>query len=319
MSLLKINALTKSYDNGFEALKSVNLEVQEGEILALLGPNGAGKTTLISATCGLTSITSGTISVSGFDIVKDRLDARRQIALVPQEIMLEPFEKVITTVRLSRGLFGLAPDEALIETILRRLSLWDKRNSRNMTLSGGMKRRVMIAKALSHNPKLLFLDEPSAGVDVELRNDMWKLVEELKAQGVTIILTTHYIEEAEEVADRVAIINHGDILLVEEKTNLMERLGKKELIIELQEPAAEIASTLAALPLTLSDDGSKLTYYYDAKQERTGITKLLAKMSEAGMRVKDLQTHTSSLEDIFVSLVQDEKSEDALSDKGAVR
>ena len=319
MSLLKINALTKSYDNGFEALKSVNLEVQEGEILALLGPNGAGKTTLISATCGLTSITSGTINVRGFDIVKDRLDARRHIALVPQEIMLEPFEKVITTVRLSRGLFGLAPDEALIETILRRLSLWDKRNSRNMTLSGGMKRRVMIAKALSHNPKLLFLDEPSAGVDVELRNDMWKLVEELKAQGVTIILTTHYIEEAEEVADRVAIINHGDILLVEEKTNLMERLGKKELIIELQEPAAEIASTLAGLPLTLSDDGSKLTYYYDAKQERTGITKLLAKMSEAGMRVKDLQTHTSSLEDIFVSLVQDEKSEDALSDKGAVR
>lgn len=319
MSLLKINALTKSYDNGFEALKSVNLEVREGEILALLGPNGAGKTTLISATCGLTSITSGTISVSGFDIVKDRLDARRQIALVPQEIMLEPFEKVITTVRLSRGLFGLAPDEALIETILRRLSLWDKRNSRNMTLSGGMKRRVMIAKALSHNPKLLFLDEPSAGVDVELRNDMWKLVEELKEQGVTIILTTHYIEEAEEVADRVAIINHGDILLVEEKSNLMERLGKKELIIELQEPAAEIASTLAGLPLTLSDDGSKLTYYYDAKQERTGITNLLAKMSEAGLRVKDLQTHTSSLEDIFVSLVQDEKSEDALSDKGAVR
>ena len=319
MSLLKINALTKSYDNGFEALKSVNLEVREGEILALLGPNGAGKTTLISATCGLTSITSGTISVSGFDIVKDRLDARRQIALVPQEIMLEPFEKVITTVRLSRGLFGLAPDEALIETILRRLSLWDKRNSRNMTLSGGMKRRVMIAKALSHNPKLLFLDEPSAGVDVELRNDMWKLVEELKEQGVTIILTTHYIEEAEEVADRVAIINHGDILLVEEKSNLMERLGKKELIIELQEPADEIASTLADLPLTLSDDGSKLTYYYDAKQERTGITNLLAKMSEAGLRVKDLQTHTSSLEDIFVSLVQDDKNEDAFSDKGAVR
>ena len=319
MSLLKINALTKSYDNGFEALKSVNLEVREGEILALLGPNGAGKTTLISATCGLTSITSGTISVGGFDIVKDRLDARRQIALVPQEIMLEPFEKVITTVRLSRGLFGLAPDEALIETILRRLSLWDKRNSRNMTLSGGMKRRVMIAKALSHNPKLLFLDEPSAGVDVELRNDMWKLVEELKEQGVTIILTTHYIEEAEEVADRVAIINHGDILLVEEKSNLMERLGKKELIIELQEPADEIASTLADLPLTLSDDGSKLTYYYDAKQERTGITNLLAKMSEAGLRVKDLQTHTSSLEDIFVSLVQDDKNEDAFCDKGAVR
>lgn len=317
MSLLKINALTKSYENGFEALKSVNLEVREGEILALLGPNGAGKTTLISATCGLTNITSGTISVGGHDIVKDRLAARRQIALVPQEIMLEPFEKVITTVRLSRGLFGLAPDEALIEAILRRLSLWDKRDSRNMTLSGGMKRRVMIAKALSHNPKLLFLDEPSAGVDVELRNDMWKLVEELKEQGVTIILTTHYIEEAEEVADRVAIINHGDILLVEEKASLMERLGKKELIIELQEPADGIPSTLADLPLSLSDDGTKLTYFYDAKQERTGITNLLAKLGEAGLRLKDLQTHTSSLEEIFVSLVQDDRAEEASGQKGA--
>ena len=317
MSLLKINALTKSYENGFEALKSVNLEVREGEILALLGPNGAGKTTLISATCGLTNITSGTIRVGGHDIVKDRLAARRQIALVPQEIMLEPFEKVITTVRLSRGLFGLAPDEALIEAILRRLSLWDKRDSRNMTLSGGMKRRVMIAKALSHDPKLLFLDEPSAGVDVELRNDMWKLVEELKEQGVTIILTTHYIEEAEEVADRVAIINHGDILLVEEKASLMERLGKKELIIELQEPADGIPSTLADLPLSLSDDGTKLTYFYDAKQERTGITNLLAKLGEAGLRLKDLQTHTSSLEEIFVSLVQDDRAEEASGQKGA--
>jgi len=309
MSLLKITSLMKSYDNGFEALKSVNLEVRKGEILALLGPNGAGKTSLISATCGLTNITSGSITVGGYDVVKQPLEARRQIALVPQEIMLEPFEKVITTVRLSRGLFGLAPDEAHIEKTLKRLSLWDKRDSRNMSLSGGMKRRVMIAKALSHSPKLLFLDEPSAGVDVELRNDMWRLVEELKDQGVTIILTTHYIEEAEEVADRVAIINHGDILLVEEKDALMSRLGKKELTIELQEAANAIPDSLSDLALTLSDDGMKLTYSYDAKQERTGITYLLSQLSEAGLRVKDLQTHTSSLEEIFVSLVNEDTEE----------
>ena len=299
----------KSYDNGFEALKSVNLEVRKGEILALLGPNGAGKTSLISATCGLTNITSGSITVGGYDVVKQPLEARRQIALVPQEIMLEPFEKVITTVRLSRGLFGLAPDEAHIEKTLKRLSLWDKRDTRNMALSGGMKRRVMIAKALSHSPKLLFLDEPSAGVDVELRNDMWRLVEELKDQGVTIILTTHYIEEAEEVADRVAIINHGDILLVEEKDALMSRLGKKELTIELQEAAKAIPDSLSDLALTLSDDGMKLTYSYDAKQERTGITYLLSQLSEAGLRLKDLQTHTSSLEEIFVSLVNEDTEE----------
>ena len=309
MSLLKITSLMKSYDNGFEALKSVNLEVRKGEILALLGPNGAGKTSLISATCGLTNITSGSITVGGYDVVKQPLEARRQIALVPQEIMLEPFEKVITTVRLSRGLFGLAPDEAHIEKTLKRLSLWDKRDSRNMSLSGGMKRRVMIAKALSHSPKLLFLDEPSAGVDVELRNDMWRLVEELKDQGVTIILTTHYIEEAEEVADRVAIINHGDILLVEEKDALMSRLGKKELTIELQEAAKAIPDSLSDLALTLSDDGMKLTYSYDAKQERTGITYLLSQLSEAGLRLKDLQTHTSSLEEIFVSLVHEDTEE----------
>ena len=306
MKLLEIKALKKRYEDGFEALKSVNLDVKQGEILALLGPNGAGKTTLISATCGLTNITSGSISVAGFDVQKQPLEARRQIALVPQEIMLEPFEKVITTVRLSRGLFGYAPDEAHIEKILRRLSLWDKKDNRNMSLSGGMKRRVMIAKALSHHPKLLFLDEPSAGVDVELRNDMWQLVRELKEEGVTIILTTHYIEEAEEVADRVAIINHGDILLVEEKTALMKRLGKKELIIELQEPTDKIPDQLSDLPLNLSDDGTKLTYHYDDKQERTGISQLLARMSEAGLRLKDLQTHTSSLEEIFVSLVNQE-------------
>ena len=310
MSLLQIQALTKSYENGFEALKSVNLEVREGEILALLGPNVAGKTTLISATCGLTNITSGTITVGGYDVVKQPLEARRQISLVPQEIMLEPFEKVITTVRLSRGLFGLPADEAHIEKTLKRLSLWDKKDTRNMALSGGMKRRVMIAKALSHSPKLLFLDEPSAGVDVELRNDMWKLVGELKEQGVTIILTTHYIEEAEEVADRVAIINHGDILLVEDKENLMARLGKKELMIELQEPLESIPQSLSALHLTLSDCGTKLTYHYDAKQERTGITNLLSQLGDAGIRLKDLQTHTSSLEEIFVSLVH--KDEDQM-------
>ena len=312
MSLLQIQALTKSYENGFEALKSVNLEVREGEILALLGPNGAGKTTLISATCGLTNITSGTITVGGYDVVKQPLEARRQISLVPQEIMLEPFEKVITTVRLSRGLFGLPADEAHIEKTLKRLSLWDKKDTRNMALSGGMKRRVMIAKALSHSPKLLFLDEPSAGVDVELRNDMWKLVGELKEQGVTIILTTHYIEEAEEVADRVAIINHGDILLVEDKENLMARLGKKELMIELQEPLDSIPQSLSALHLTLSDCGTKLTYHYDAKQERTGITNLLSQLGDAGIRLKDLQTHTSSLEEIFVSLVHKDEDKDAI-------
>ena len=307
MAMLEIKNLSKTYDNGFSALKSANLTVKEGEILALLGPNGAGKTSLISATCGLTNITSGTITVGGFDVVKQPLQARRQISLVPQEIMLEPFEKVITTVKLSRGLFGLPPDDGHIEKVLRRLSLWDKKDTRNMALSGGMKRRVMIAKALSHHPKLLFLDEPSAGVDVELRNDMWRLVEELKADGVTIILTTHYIEEAEEVADRVAIINHGDILLVEEKEHLMGRLGKKELMIELQEPMSRIPENLNYANLTLSECGTKLTYCYDAKQERTGITKLLADISEAGLRLKDLQTHTSSLEEIFVSLVHEDK------------
>ena len=305
MSMLEVTDLSKTYDNGFEALKSANLNVKKGEILALLGPNGAGKTSLISATCGLTNITNGTIKVGGYDVVKQPMEARRQISLVPQEITLEPFEKVITTVRLSRGLFGSAPDDAHIEKILRRLSLWDKKDTRNMALSGGMKRRVMIAKALSHHPKLLFLDEPSAGVDVELRNDMWRLVEELKEQGVTIILTTHYIEEAEEVADRVAIINQGKILLVEEKEQLMKRLGKKELIVELQDPIAAIPDKLTDRDLILSEDGLKLTYSYDAKQEKTGITALLSDISDAGLRLKDLQTHTSSLEEIFVSLVNE--------------
>ena len=303
MSLLKISALTKSYEDGFQALKSVDLEVKQGEILALLGPNGAGKTTLISATCGLTNITSGTITVGGNDVVKQPKEARQKIALVPQEIMLEPFEKVITTVRFSRGLFGLKKDDAYIEKILRRLSLWDKRNNRNMTLSGGMKRRVMIAKALSHQPKLLFLDEPSAGVDVELRNDMWRLVEELKSEGVTIILTTHYIEEAEEVADRIAIINHGEIKLVEDKEQLMLRLGKKELTIDLQSAIKSIPESLADYQLSLSEDGMQITYRYDVKQQQTGITALLGEMAKAGVKLRDLQTHTSSLEEIFVTLV----------------
>jgi len=304
MALLKIDGLTKTYENGFQALKSVNLEVKEGEILALLGPNGAGKTTLISAVCGLTNISSGSITVGGHDVHKEPLAARRQISLVPQEIMIEPFEKVSGTVKFSRGLFGLAPDEGRIEAILKRLSLWDKRDNRNMTLSGGMKRRVLIAKALSHEPKLLFLDEPSAGVDVELRNDMWRVVEELKKEGVTIILTTHYIEEAEEVADRIAIINHGEILLVEEKDALMKRLGQKELALEMQEPISAIPKSLSHHNLSLSDDGLTLTYLYDTKADSSDIPALLADINKAGLALKDLQTHTSSLEDIFVSLVQ---------------
>ena len=304
MDLLQIKDVTKSYDNGFDALKSVNLSVQNGEILALLGPNGAGKTTLISSICGLTTISAGTISVGGFDVKKQPLAARRQISLVPQEIMLEPFEKVINTVRFSRGLFGMPPNEAHIEKILRRLSLWDKRNDRNMTLSGGMKRRVLIAKALSHEPKLLFLDEPTAGVDVELRNDMWRIVEELKQEGVTIILTTHYIEEAEEVADRIAIINHGDILLVEEKTQLMHRLAKKDATIELQEPVTKLPESLAPFSLVQSEDNKTLTYSYDPKITTTGLAELLAILDAEGLKISDLQTHTSSLEEIFVSLVK---------------
>ena len=304
MDILQIRNLTKTYENGFQALKSVNLDVKEGEILALLGPNGAGKTTLISAICGLTNITEGEILVGGYNVQTEPLKTRRLISLVPQEITIEPFEKVIGTVRFSRGLFGLAPDDGYIEKLLRRLSLWEKRDNRNMTLSGGMKRRVLIAKALSHKPKLLFLDEPTAGVDVELRNDMWQIVEELKKEGVTIILTTHYIEEAEEVADRIAIINHGEISLVEEKQALMSRLGRKDLTLELQTPLQAIPKSLSKFDLTLSQDKQSLRYVYDTKSERIGVTSLLTALNEADIKFKDLQTHTSSLEEIFVSLVQ---------------
>ena len=308
MDILQIRNLTKTYENGFQALKSVNLDVKEGEILALLGPNGAGKTTLISAICGLTNITDGEILVGGHNVQTAPLKTRRLISLVPQEITIEPFEKVIGTVRFSRGLFGLAPDDAYIEELLKRLSLWDKRNNRNMMLSGGMKRRVLIAKALSHKPKLLFLDEPTAGVDVELRNDMWRIVEELKKEGVTIILTTHYIEEAEEVADRIAIINHGEISLVEEKQALMSRLGRKDLTLELQTPLKAIPASLANFDLTLSEDKQSLRYVYDTQSERIGVTSLLTALSEAGITLKDLQTHTSSLEEIFVSLVKEDEA-----------
>ena len=308
MDILQIRNLTKAYANGFQALKSVNLDVKEGEILALLGPNGAGKTTLISAICGLTNITDGEILVGGHNVQTEPLKTRRLISLVPQEITIEPFEKVIGTVRFSRGLFGLAPDDEYIEELLKRLTLWEKRDNRNMTLSGGMKRRVLIAKALSHKPKLLFLDEPTAGVDVELRNDMWQIVNELKKQGVTIILTTHYIEEAEEVADRIAIINHGEISLVEEKQALMSRLGRKDLTLELQSPLEAIPDSLAHFDLTLSDDKQSLRYVYDTKSDRIGVTFLLTALNDAGIPLKDLHTHTSSLEEIFVSLVKEDEA-----------
>ena len=308
MDILKIRNLTKAYANGFQALKSVNLDVKEGEILALLGPNGAGKTTLISAICGLTNITDGEVLVGGHNVQTEPLKTRRLISLVPQEITIEPFEKVIGTVRFSRGLFGLAPDDEYIKELLKRLTLWEKRDNRNMTLSGGMKRRVLIAKALSHKPKLLFLDEPTAGVDVELRNDMWQIVNELKKQGVTIILTTHYIEEAEEVADRIAIINHGEISLVEEKQALMSRLGRKDLTLELQNPLEAIPDSLAHFDLTLSDDKQSLRYVYDTKSDRIGVTSLLTALNDAGIPLKDLHTHTSSLEEIFVSLVKEDEA-----------
>lgn len=304
--ILSVEGLKKSYDSGFEALKGVSLEVKGGEIFALLGPNGAGKTTLISTICGITNATGGTVRVGGHDIYDDFRAARALIGLVPQEINLEPFEKVINTVRFSRGLFGKAKNDALIEQILRDLSLWDKKDSRIMELSGGMKRRVLIAKALSHEPRLLFLDEPTAGVDVELRKDMWNVVGRLKEQGVTIILTTHYIEEAEAIADRIGVISKGQLLLVEDKATLMERLGQKQMIIELQTPVTEIPEGLADYDLQIAQNGAALVYSYDVKADRTGITKLLSDVSRAGLVLRDLQTKQSSLEEIFVNLVQEE-------------
>ncbi|WGW05353.1 ABC transporter ATP-binding protein [Tropicibacter oceani] len=307
MSMVSIREARKIYDGGFEALKGVDLTIEQGEILALLGPNGAGKTTLISAICGITQPTSGTIEVGGHDVVRDYRAARRLIGLVPQEINLEPFEKVFNTVRFSRGLFGLPRNDALIEQVLRKLSLWDKRDTPVRALSGGMKRRVLIAKALSHEPRVLFLDEPTAGVDVELRRDMWEIVEELRRDGVTIILTTHYIEEAEAIADRIGVINKGQILLVEDKASLMARMGRKELRIELDDPIETLPEALSSFALTIEDEGRHLVYVYDTGAQRTGIARLMTALGEQGIVVRDVSTAQSSLEEIFVGLVADQQ------------
>lgn len=304
--IISIRNLSKRYASGFEALKGIDLDIQRGEIFALLGPNGAGKTTLISAVCGLVRPSGGTVTVGGHDIVRDYRAARSLIGLVPQELTTDAFETVWATVSFSRGLFGKPADPALIERILKDLSLWDKKDAKIMTLSGGMKRRVMIAKALSHEPSILFLDEPTAGVDVELRRDMWQLVRRLREGGATIILTTHYIEEAEEMADRVGVIAKGEILLVEDKLRLMQKLGRKQLTIELQSAVDHLPDALSGHGLTLSPDGRTLTYAYDTQAERTGITALLQALSAAGLRLKDLHTSQSSLEDIFVSLVSEQ-------------
>ena len=304
-SIVEVRDLRKVYDDGFEALKGVTLDIREGEIIALLGPNGAGKTTLISTICGITSPTSGHVSVGGHDIIGEYRAARSLIGLVPQEVSIEPFEYVRNTVRFSRGLFGKRQDPELLERILKELSLWDKRNNRNVTLSGGMKRRVMIAKALAHEPRVLFLDEPTAGVDVELRRDMWGLVERLRQDGVTIILTTHYIEEAEAIADRIGVINKGELLLVEDKAALMTRMGRKEMRIELSESVLRLPEELSGYDLRIEDDGRFLVYGYDTKGERTGITSLLSDLQGAGLTLRDVQTSQSSLEDIFVGLVRE--------------
>ena len=301
--MLSITGLSKRYNDGQVALEDISLDVKEGEILALLGPNGAGKTTLISAVCGLVVPTEGQIDVGGFDTKSDYRLARSLIGLVPQEISLEPFEKVINTVRFSRGLFGKNPNDNHVEIVLRQLSLWDKKDSKIMQLSGGMKRRVLIAKALAHEPRVLFLDEPSAGVDVELRREMWKLVSQLKSQGVTIILTTHYIEEAEAIADRVGVISNGKLILLEEKKALIKRMGQKKLEISLKSPIAAIPAQLQHYKLFLSDNGTSINYLYDTKGSTNQITKLLNEISNADLQISDLQTSQSSLEEIFVSLI----------------
>lgn len=303
--IISVSGLSKTYANGFQALKRVDLDIRRGEIFALLGPNGAGKTTLISIICGIVMPSGGRVSVGGHDIIGDYRAARSMIGLVPQELTTDAFETVWATVSFSRGLFGRPADPGHIETVLRQLSLWDKKDQKIITLSGGMKRRVMIAKALSHEPEILFLDEPTAGVDVELRRDMWDLVRELRAGGVTVILTTHYLEEAEEMADRVGVVNRGELILVEEKAELMRKLGRKELVLHLFEPLTAIPPELGAYGLALSDDGSELTYTYDTQAERTGITSLLRDLAAAGIRFRDLQTSQSSLEEIFVSLVSE--------------
>ena len=303
--LLQVNELRKTYATGFEAVKGISLQVNKGEIVALLGPNGAGKTTLISTICGITNPSSGSVFIDGYDISKNFRDARKLVGLVPQDITLEPFEKVLNTINFSRGLFGKKKDDALTEKVLTKLSLWDKRDSRIMELSGGMKRRVLIAKALIHEPRLLFLDEPTASVDVELRQSMWDVVADLKKDGVTIILTTHYIEEAEAIADRVGIINKGELLLIEEKASLMQKFGQKILKVELQKKLKQIPKELSEKNVKLSDDGLSITYIYDTKQKKTGITKLLSNLSNSGINLRDIQTDQSSLEEIFVNLVRE--------------
>jgi ABC-2 type transport system ATP-binding protein len=302
--ILRIENLTKTYPGGLTALKSVDLEIQEGEIFALLGPNGAGKTTLIGIACGLVNASSGRVVAGGFDVKRDARAARSLIGLVPQEIATDAFETVQAAARFSRGLFGKPKDEAVIERVLKALSLWDKRDVKIMTLSGGMKRRMMIAKALVHEPKILFLDEPSAGVDVELRRDMWQMVRELRASGVTIILTTHYIEEAEEMADRIGIINRGELILVEDKAQLVRKLGRKELRLHLAERLESIPAPLEQFKLSLSTDGMTLVYSFETEGERTRITALLRELNQLHLNFRDLETQQSSLEDIFVSLVR---------------
>jgi ABC-2 type transport system ATP-binding protein len=305
--ILSVTGLSKTYAPGFHALKNIDLEIRRGEIFALLGPNGAGKTTLISIVCGIVNASAGRVVVDGHDIAADYRAARSMIGLVPQELTTEAFETVWNTVSFSRGLFGKPANPAHIEKVLKALSLWDKKNNQVRTLSGGMKRRLLIAKALSHEPQLLFLDEPTAGVDVTLRQEMWQLVRSLQGTGVTIILTTHYIDEAEEMADRIGVINKGEIILVEDKRELMRKLGKKQLTLQLAQPLDRIPPALAAHPLALSEGGTELTYTYDAKDEHSGIASLLQDLDTAGIAFKDLQTSQSSLEDIFVSLVREKE------------
>ncbi len=300
---VKVTGLRKTYASGLTALKDIELTISRGEIFALLGPNGAGKTTLINIICGIVAPTSGTVAANGHDIVRDYRAARGSIGLVPQELHTDAFESVWATVTFSRGLFGKAPNPAVCEKILRDLSLWDKKDAKIMTLSGGMKRRVMIAKALSHEPAILFLDEPTAGVDVELRREMWQLVRGLRDNGVTIILTTHYIEEAEEMADRIGVINHGKLIVVEDKVRLMRKLGKRQLTLHLQQPLSQLPAGLADYPLELSEDGHALTFNFDAHSRETGIPGLLRRLSELDIEIKDLHSEESSLEDIFVGLV----------------
>lgn len=309
--VVTIKNLSKTYQTGHQALKDINLDIADGEILALLGPNGAGKTTLISIICGIVSASTGTVTANGFDNITDYRKTRELIGLVPQELTLGAFETVWNTIRFSRGLFGKKRDNAYLEQLLKDLSLFDKKNSELRTLSGGMKRRVLIAKALSHEPKILFLDEPTAGVDVELRKDMWNIVRRLRDSGVTIILTTHYIEEAEEIADRIGVISNGELLLVEDKQTLMHNLGKKQLVVDLKEPAISLPNALTGYDLVLSGDGEQLTYTYDTMSDSTGITDLLQSIKAAGLELKDLHINKTSLEDIFVDLVRNDNRQDA--------